>query len=203
MPESDVFGPLVGGDDVEAAVEATLRAWLPSYLAQVSVRDGRDEDALPMPRQWVVDDETETIQPEQLPCLVISCPGLEDRPVKGGKRRYRGGWAVIVGVIVSAVDQASTHKLARLYAKAVRAVLVQKGDLDGFADSTDWLDEEYDYAPLEDGRTLAAARVTFSVEVLDIADGFAGPTTPPADPYGEVDEPPTVETSTATVGMKE
>lgn len=204
MPESEIYGPIVGGDDVEAAVLTTLQTWLPAYLAEVSRRDGRDANALPAPKAWITDDEADSFMGGngQLPAVVISCPGLADKAVKDGGRNYRAPWAVIVGVIVKADTQENTHKLARLYAKALRWIMVQKGDHAGFARGTTWEDEEYDYGQEDDGRTLAAARVTFEVEVADVASGLGGPLTVPADPYALVPDDPTVGEGLADVTME-
>ena len=83
------------------------------------------------------------------------------------------------------------------YVAALRALLAQKQSLDGVADGTIWLDEDYTVLEKDDERSVAAGAGRFEVEVYDVTSTKAGPKSPdpPLDPDTEPYEPwPDVET---------
>jgi hypothetical protein len=54
---------------VEDAVQATLKAWLPSHLERVARENGLPPRSLPAPRSWPVASEFDLRAEEQLPAV--------------------------------------------------------------------------------------------------------------------------------------
>jgi hypothetical protein len=127
------------------------------------------------------------------------CIGLSSRPRKNGEGGYMADFSVGVAAIVSAKDWDSTLSLAKQYAAASRAVMVQKPSCGGFACGVEWLDESYDDIPAADNRTLAAGMSMFVVSVDNVINRQGGPRTWPfPDPPDPGSQPgshwPLVET---------
>jgi hypothetical protein len=172
---SSVFLPIIGGDQVEEAIKDTLKYWMNTYIRQVEFQRGEDADAIPLPRSYEITTDVDDFPESQLPAVVIISPGLDGEPFKTGDGNYRAMWAVGVAVICSGNDRASTNKLSKIYGSVVRAILLQKNSLRGFAADTEWLDESYDDVPADAGRTLAAAQIIFRVSVDDVVNQYGGP----------------------------
>lgn len=189
-----IYGPILSPVDVQVAVRTTIKQWVATYLAVVERLNDLDPKKLPHPKSYVLkDDGTLTKRPEdQTPSVVILCPGTAGDPVMDGEGLYRVPWAVSVAAIVSARDQETSSDVAKFYAAAIRALLVQQGSLGGFAASTRWRGERNDDLRSEDDRTLAVGVNVFEVLVRDVVQKGAGLTEPPDEPYEEA-EPPTVD----------
>lgn len=180
------FGQIVTAAQVEAAVISTLRTYLPHYLAEVERQSGA-EPAIATPRTYRVWTESDTWPSDQLPAVIVACPGTSDtRRTAGG---YEADWDVRVGVIVRTSDQASTRRLAGIYAAATRAVLVQRPALGGRALATVWTGEEIDSEP-DSGQTWGLGTTRVVVTVPQVVDPDQGPTWPdgpdvpdPAEPW--------------------
>lgn len=185
-----VFGPIVHAGQVEQAAEQTLRAWLPTYLREIERQHGRAQLALPAPRSWITlsqGDRPEDWPESGLPAVLLMCPGLASQPEREGSGRYRARWDLQCGVVVSASRPAATRELAQLYGAAVRATVLQRPSLGGFAQAVTWTDEENGDMPPDDSRSLGYVAVTFTVDVLEAVDALAGPAAPApdADPDGQ------------------
>jgi hypothetical protein len=181
------FHRILTGADVEDAAIALMQKWMPTYLAEMERQTGRTADSLPHVRSWVRTNEFEKFPEDQLPAVLVICPGLADEPVKTGDGKYRAGWALGVAVVVSARDQAVTQELAKVYAAAIRALLLHHPSMEGLARGMEWNDERYDDLAQVDERTLSAARQVFTVEVDDVTTARAGPAAP--DPLPDHHEP--------------
>lgn len=184
-----VFGPLVHAGVVEAAVKDTLETWFDTYLREIERQYNRDAGSLPAPRSYRLVSETDdpVRWPEdQLPAVVILCPGFGEEPDRQGTGKYRVRYAVSVAVMVSAKDQGSTRQLARLYGTAAAAILLQNSSLDDFSAGVYWVDESFDDIDFETQRSLACAIEGFTVDVESVIDASQGPTTP-VDPGEEVE----------------
>lgn len=182
-----LYGTIITGKHVRAAVEATLKRWMPDYIGEVARRNGKAAGDLPNFRSYSSVLEPDKFTEDQLPSCVIVAPGLFGEPHRRGTGRYEADWSVGVGAVVRGKDRASTFDLTEYYAAAVRAILVQHPSLGGFAQHTDWLGERYDELSTQDLRTIAFAVVQFSVTVEGVVDTSQGPTapsgvTPPPDP---------------------
>lgn len=203
-----IFGPMKTGWDVEEAVEATLREWSLTYLAEVERRT-LDENDEPIPpqslqpiRSYKRDNEFRKWPEEQFPACVIISPGLAEAPVKEGNGQYRGIFTLGVAVATKGRKRPNVRKTSQLYAAAVRNAIIQHQDLGGFARGVEWVDENYNDTPIEDNRTLGAASVYFRVDVPELVTAFAGPVVPPEDPYDVPTSWPTVKEGGATVSTQ-
>lgn len=172
------FGPLVHSGKVEQAVKTTLETWMPTYLREIERQHERDQGSLPSPRSYrLVSESTDPVRwPEdQLPSLVILCPGFAEPPLHQGSGKYRVTYGVSVAALVSAKDQGSTRLLARLYGIAVAAILVQQPSLDDFACGTTWVDERFDDIPSDTQRSIACALEAFTIDADAIVNTSQGP----------------------------
>lgn len=185
-----LFGPLVHSGKVEQAVQSTLQAWIPTYLREIERQHDKDQGSLPSPRSYrLVSESADPVRwPEdQLPSIIILCPGFAQEPDHQGSGAYRARYAVSVAAMVSARDQGATRQLARLYGIAIAAVLLQKPSLNDFASGVQWVDESYDDIPNDQQRSLACAIEGFTVDVDRVLDTTQGPLT--ADASEEEESP--------------
>lgn len=199
-----VFGPIITGGDVEQWVLDTLRTWLSTYLAEVERQHGYSGHDLARPRGWAIGPTPDKWPEDQLPAVYVASRGVPAPPLKDGYHGYRGRWLVEPGVVVSARTQAETHTLAMLYGAAIRAVVIQRPSLGGNAEAADWLGESYDDLDYDDTRSLYGVRQLFSVEVVDVTLGDAGPTAPevPFTPDDTLPWPPWQEVQTVDVDVE-
>lgn len=205
---TDAIGNIVSGVEVEEAVEDAIRTWLPTYLAEIERQTGRDPETLATFRSYTHQTEFDKWPEDQLPCCIIVSPGTEDSPGKEGNGQMRATWGFVVAMVVSARDQESTNRLVKHYAAAVRALLIQHKPViaGSLTRGFDWVNEAYDEMPPEEaGRTLAAARLAFTMEIDQVTSSRGGPRSVPADPYAAPDSNLTVQTTTitATIGEDE
>lgn len=199
-----VFGPLVDGSQVEVWTRDVLRTWMATYLGELERRTGRAAGSLPLPRSYVTVNDFTRWPEDQLPAVIIVSPGLAAEPTRRGSGDYHASWVIDVGVIVSAATHAATRDLAKLYALAVRAALLQHRSLGGNATNVDWLDESYDDLPPEPERTLAAGLGRFHVAVDGVVNTDAGTARPdpPPDPAVAPADWPTVRADGVTVTVE-
>ncbi len=201
MNDDAVFGPIIEGSDVRAALKATLQKWMTTYLALLERHGGLDPKSLPVPRSYVTSDG-DTLRKQvqdQIPSVVILTPGSGDRrPTRDGSGRYRAGFRAAISVVVSANDQPATQALAERYRKAVELMLIHQGSLNGFAESTDFIGWRTDDLDPEADRTLAAGTNVFEVLVKGIAQHGAGLKEPLEEPYEEADLPTITEVDVET-----
>lgn len=185
MSRPSAFGPLVAASDVELALLAHVQLWLPDYLAEVDRKYDDDVGTLPYPRGWIVSGDVERMPEDQTPTIVVASPGLDDPPLAGGDGLYVARWMMTVAVILSARGNRLALRLARRYALALRALLVQQQALDDELVTVrriDWLDERYDTLESIDDRTVSVATIGLAVEVSDVVQRNAGPMTPVLPP---------------------
>lgn len=190
MSES-VFGRIVLPQHVRDAVAETIKAFAKDYLAEIERAEELPTKALVPPRSYVTrdDDRLEKWPEDQLPAVIIMSPGTAARPRVDGEGEYAARWAVNVAVVASARDEIATSDLAGYYAGAIRALLVHKGTLQGFANSTTWKGERYGDLPADAERTLATAIENFEVQVENVVTRGGGPSAPSEEPYEDTDWP--------------
>lgn len=179
-----VFGPIIDANQVEEAVRTTLQIWFPTYLRELEIQRGLPAGALPDPRAYVISGDNDREPEDQLPAVVIVSPGLADSAYQEGDGSFRAPWSVGVGIFTSAKDRESTEKLIRLYCAAARAIMLHKQSLGGFADGTEWIDEDFDEIEFDDTRTIGAGLVELVVTVANVVNRRGGPLSPP-DPVGQ------------------
>jgi phage gp37-like protein len=174
---SSAFGALVAAADVERAVLAQLQLWLRDYLAEVERHHGYQVGSLPYPRSWVISSEVERMPEDQLPAVILASPGLADPPLADGAGAYTARWQLTVAFQVAARTDAL--RLARLYALAGRALLVQQQDLPELeTQRIDWMDERYRLLDSVDDRTTCVSEVELGVEVANVTSRHQGPLEP-------------------------
>ncbi|MCU1500584.1 MAG: hypothetical protein JWM47_4537 [Acidimicrobiales bacterium] len=196
------FGPLIVETDVDLAVVATLRRWLPTYLTRA---EGERADALdgatfarPEPGSYSNTLEDDEFLDHQLPAIIVTTANLQDTETTGDGD-YLAGWRVVVSAVVRGETAPQTRAIAAVFAGSVRRVLTQQPTLGGFAAGVDWVPGG-GVAPVADttdkGRYLAAGINHFDVYVDDVLSTRGGPLEPDEDPY---DTPVVVDTVTVDV----
>jgi hypothetical protein len=190
-----IFGSIITGSDVEAAVRTTVQRWQGDYLAEIAEQHGRARGDLPRFRSFLTTLDLDKFSEDQTPACLVVAPGTVELPEKWSEK-YLARWAVGVGCVVSGQDEANTYELISLYAAAVRAMIVQHKSLGGFAENTVWASERYDELATSDLRTIAAGTVQFYVDVKDVVDTTLGPTTPSVDSTVPPGNWPTAQTVT-------
>lgn len=179
------FGPLVVETDVDVAVLATLKSWLPTYLAHA-----RGERVLPIrlkrPASYANTLDDDEFVDHTLPAIVVTTAATSDVQ-QDGDGFYLANWHVIVTAIVRGRTPPETRAIAALFGGCVRDVLTDRPTLNGFAAATKFT--AGNVAPVADpteaGRYLCAGINQFTVSVDDILREAAGPAT--ADPYEPAD----------------
>lgn len=205
MSDEAIFGPIIDGDDVEAALLAHLRTWMPTYLAATRRRKDPTETRWPSGiapvRSFTVTHAGPEKWPEdQLPMLLAYAPGFAQPPTRDGDGTVSATYACTLTAIVSGYDMADSKTLGRLYAQAAMMAILQKPTLGGFARETQLVD--LNNFPVTRGveaeRNLMAVAGVYVIDVDGILNDNAGPAQPTED---VPDGPPAVHTSHATVDL--
>lgn len=190
------IGDIFTGYDLEIAVRDLLKDWMPAYLGKIEREQSLAGGSLPLPRSYEIIQEFDSFAEEQIPKIIIVSPGTAVEPIREGDGKYKAIWLLRVGCIVSASTKQDTSRVARLYAAAIRTLLLQRKSL-GIAtcDGLTWLDESYDLFDVDARRSIAAAALGFEVTIRNVTDsmGTAGDT-PPVSPSTELDPYELVET---------
>lgn len=192
---SDLYGPIIGADDVMRTVRDHLVAWSESYVAEVARQAGMNAADLPPFQTFRARSQLQTadelLQPGmQLPACLVECDGITTIDSDD----YDIAANVIVRVYASANNDQDTMLLVSLYAKAVRAAIVQHPTLGELAFYTRW-DSSAFAEPVTNERAEAmtsGAAVLFSVHIADAVDRHAGPDELPVNPLGTPPLVPTV-----------
>lgn len=194
MSDAEIFGPLILGSDVEDGAITTLQTWMPLYIAMVSRKIGQAWDWLQVPKSYTAANDPNHWPEDQVPAIVVACPGTEGQPKRDGRQTYRAKWQLEVVVFVSANDRPATEKLAKYYGGAVRMILAQKADLNDLAAGTQWNSEKYNIRIADqDQRVLGSCSNTFCVDVRNVVRALGGPPDPNADPSGVPPDYPLAE----------
>lgn len=207
MPVSNVFGPMVDGDDVVEAVLATLRRWERDYLAEKERQEGLDPGALPRIQEWAGVGDRRYAPDLDPPSVLVVTAGLAQKPDREGDGTYSAWFACafVVEVEVNSRDQRQANRVAQWYCAAFRTLLLQQKDLGGFAAALEWSAEAYDELDVgEDADCRAQAGGSFLVRVGDVARDGAGPLEPSSEPVPDPpDDPPIAETVIVTIDPEE
>lgn len=198
-----VFGPSIDSSDVERAVLAHLAKWMPTYIGRLLRLKDPDKERWPEGiaeiRQYTVKlADNEKWPEDQLPMILVRSPGMTEKTTRHGDGQIDGKYGAVVLAIAEGAGQdpaEDARELARLYGRAASLALVQKPDMDGFANAVDMGEE--DNAPISRGveadRHLAVASCPFEIEIEGIMDADAGPDAPLEDPEVEPEDRPTVK----------
>lgn len=201
------WGEILDGADVEAAVIAHLRHWMPSTTAYVKRQKDPDnkkwQAGIAEIREYEVShaDAAARHWPEdQLPMLVAQSPGMEGDPVEEGDGTVSATYGIMLSAIASSVTMADAKELARLYASAARLAMVQAPQLD--AGTGDFFAEHVKMGAERNGqvrqgiegeRNLMICTVPYLIAVPQIMDVSGGPLVAPEDPEIEPEDWPTVK----------
>lgn len=189
-----IFGRIITDDQIEEAVIATLRKWVPTELAEVEEQIGieRGYYECPVESSYTARTDFDKWPEDMLPAITVITVGLEDDPPKDGEGRYRGSFGVGVAAIASSVDRLSTRRYAYRLGAAVRATLTHRQSLDlalgGTVRGVKLVGGRNNELPTEDDRTIWASRQMFMVEVGNFLTEAAGPPSD-ADPLPDPTEP--------------
>jgi hypothetical protein len=179
-----VFGPLFGGDLIDAALLDRLKTWMATYLRAVS--EDRGIDPLKAPRSIVVVSEFARFPEEQLPAIVV-VNGASDTPVER-PGYYDAKWPVEICTECSAGTQNDTRRNAQLYLVAARECLLRERSLGAGMRGVDWGGESYTLRDISDRRSIAGASAKFVIERENVAQIGGGPQVPNGEPYSEPHE---------------
>jgi hypothetical protein len=181
---ASLFGQLVGASELELALVEQLRMWLPDYLGEVCSQRGEPVDFLPYPRSFLVSGDVDKMPEDQTPACIVRSPGTSgELPVAVGNGAYTAQWTIEVAMHLSARGNMLALRLARMYALAMRALLLQQQLLDEHDSSVvvrrvDWIGERYDELDSIDDRTVCTGVVVFAYELADVTTRGAGPLEP-------------------------
>lgn len=183
--DSQVFGRMLSGSEVEGDIIATLRAWLPTYMAEAERQEGLPAGSLEAVRSVTTESSPQRFPEDQLPCLIVVSPGLATPPEMSGARgAYRARWAIGIAVVVEARTRAETDRLAKIWAALIAGLILQQQQVGKGSRGITWEDQRYDEVPAEDRRTLAAGQNEFTVEYDNVILSRLGPSEPDSDPEG-------------------
>jgi hypothetical protein len=200
-----VFCPTLDSADVEAAMLAHLRAWMPTTVPEVRRQKDPDKELWPAGvegiREYTVSHASAVAHhwPEdQIPLLIAESPGMEGEPYEQGDGTVSAIYGIMVTAIASGANVADTKALARLYASAARMAVMQEPSLKAggdteFASGIAMGAERI--VPVRRGveaeRNLLAVSVPFLIEVDGILNVTGGPLKPQtAEEIAEGKEPP-------------
>lgn len=215
----DLFGATIDGGDVEAALLAHLKLWMPTYLPD-AVRE-KDPDkklwpggvgnpadtgkasVLPV-REFTVKHAADDNWPaEQLPMLLAHAPGHGKATSREGDGRLTGHFLVNLSAIASGGGIDDTKLLARVYSNAAIKAIMQKPDLGGFAEEVEWLDSKNMRPPgAEKERSIMSVVNVLLITVPGILNLGAGPDEPLPDPETSPGERPVVKEGGASADVR-
>lgn len=202
-----VWGDLLDGSDVERALIAHLKFWMPAATAYVRKKKDPAEEKWPEGiapiREYGVSHADAAAQKwveDSLPMLIAQSPGMETDPVVEEGGRVSATYGIVVSAVASSVTTEDAKELARLYASAARLAIMQNPQLDAgtgdfFADHVKMGAERNGQVRrgVESERNLMVVTIPYLIAVPQILDVSGGPLIPPEDPEEEAPEFPTVK----------
>ena len=175
---SSVFGPIRHPGEVEAAVVAQLRKWMPTNLKRLGELERIN---FKKPASYSVVSDYSQFPEQGLPSIVVESIGQIDNPTEFGARSMDATFSVSVFATVEGGDAADTRRLAMAYWWPIIASLMQHRNLgDGiFVDS--FQTSGFAGADIEKHRTRVATEHVFYVTLKDFINVGEGPTVPVAE----------------------
>jgi hypothetical protein len=210
MTATNLFGGLIDGSDVEAALLAHLEKWADTYVAQVRrVKDPEGElwpSGVSPVRDYTVRHASADNWPaDQLPMLLAHCPNDGGKPSASGNGKVQAKFAVALSAIASGYDMADAKALARLYGSAANMAILQHEDLGEFAAGVEWAGFENMRITrgVEAERSLMAVANMYVITVDAVLDRNAGPREPLEDPDTDPGDWPTVKEGGASLRVEQ
>lgn len=188
---SEFFGPLVGNWNVEQAVIATYREWMPTWLAAVERANNmplRSIPRPPTPQHYYGGLDFQTNVPGTLPVVIVVVGPAGPPERRSGP--YGQDFAIHVGCVVEGISEEQARMWAGLYGVAAQ-MLVQAPGLKGIADDLEmsaapepqWVDPE------EAQRRLIRSVTTFTAHVKAVVDESMAPASETLAQSPEITEP--------------
>lgn len=187
---ASIFNPIFVAHKLEIAVMDTLARWMPTYLAEIENQLGAEEGRIPAPRTYTTKNEFSFWPADQYPVCVVVSPGLAEAPRREGNGNYTAWWSLGVGVIASANTEEATNNLSKIYAAAVRAIMLQQQTMSPAGSppvtaGIEWLDESYDDLPDENQERTLRASMWVGMALIDsVVTSQTGPLEPDPDQAG-------------------
>lgn len=180
---SSVFGPQVTPNDVERAVENTIRTWYDTYLREAERHEGFKPRSLPGIKSLRAADTMEQRFPEQqIPACQVMLTTSNKVHVQGvtGAMAFSG----TVDVLVQSTEPEPARRLASLYAWYMGLMLEQNGQLDGSLPIAGFGWDEHGVPALgkPTERWLALGSIDVAFLVQTAFDPLAGPAEPGDEP---------------------
>lgn len=198
MPDEQ-FGPLIAFSDVEFGLIGHLKTWTHTFLAARERKVGVTPGQVARPRSWIT-KQTFTVLPgeDNLPLITVVSNGTLEQPNRHGNGGYDVELRMAVTALCQGAETTIARRLAGHYQAALLDLLLKKKT---FAVMTgvsaklhSWLGMALDDVDPTVERTLASARLEFSVVVRDFANALgSGPGTVPIDPLVPQPDLPTVQ----------
>jgi hypothetical protein len=127
VPATTILGPLISSWSLERVARDLLmpdRNLIGLYLDDVVRQTGASVRS-ERPRTVAVREKARRFSDEQLPALVIVCPGTIADPERDGEGLYTATWAMTVFAVTQTTDADLGRQLASDLCCAASAVLVQ------------------------------------------------------------------------------
>lgn len=174
----DVFKDIITIDEIEDQILANLQNWMGTYMAEICRQKGIDPTLPPAIKSWVNLQKFRHEPQNQTPAIVVVNAGSRGTPTKTGDGWWRAEFMFGVSAIISARDQESATKASKMYAAAVRAIMLQQRKDVSYTDMS-WQGETYDDINIGSPDMLAAATGTYML-TLDglVKSQGAGPKVP-------------------------
>jgi hypothetical protein len=181
-----IFHPIFDGSLLTRAVIKTLHDWFPTYIQEIEHQRGLTRGKIPPPRTYAERWRFDSYPDDQMPAVIVICPGMARPPLADGDGVYHGWWSVGIGIIAAANTEDNSERLAKIYGAAARGILTQKSYLDNSWEFSgcEVEDETYrDVPDMEQARTMRAAQIVCRVFVENMYNKYGGPQYPiPPDP---------------------
>lgn len=184
------FGPLKHPVEVDDAMLAHLRLWLPTHVRQAEREKDVTVGTLRLPVLYTnVFDESQFVD-KRIPAVLVITGGTS-AVERHGDGTYSALWDVLVSAIVRGKDDADVRRTASLYGAAVWRTIMQHASLGGFANGVAW-QGAMPLVPLSNtvdrGRHLLVAQSRWLVYTDDVVSDRDGPVDPdplpdPTTPY--------------------
>ena len=180
--EYDVFKDIISIDEIEDQILANLENWMPTYVAEICRQKSLDFSKVPVIKSWVTLHRFRHEPQNQTPAIVVVSGGTSGQPVHNGEGWWRSPFLFGVSAIISTRDPDSSSRMAKLYAAAIRAIMLQQRSDVMYTDIR-WNGESYDQIDVGSPDMLASASVTFEV-MMDglVCSQGTGPSVPSVAP---------------------
>lgn len=173
-----------------------LERWIPTYLAEIDEQRGLSERGFTeIPRSFQIVPKFDNPLQDQLPAMLIVCPGNKEPPTKRGDGSFEGTYGVGIAALVKGQDQVNAQEIAKRYGGAITTAIMQRKGLQMKPEIIEDIvprGESFTDISSGDSRTLASVTVHFDVTLKGIFNERGGPKAPIlGEPYENPKQNPT------------